>query len=67
MSYVPGLAVGRMFDLGYFRLPLFASSVLFVVCMFLTAECKEYWQFLLCQGFGIGVSPQLLYVSDILS
>ena len=58
MSYAPGLVVGRLFDLGYLRLPVFASSVFFSACMFLTAECKQYWQFLLCQGFGVGVSLQ---------
>ena len=59
MSYAPGLIVGRLIDWGYFRFPIFAASVLFVTCMVLTAECTQYWQFILCQGFGIGVSTQL--------
>ena len=33
--------------------------------MFLTAECTQYWQFLLCQGFGIGVSPYRLCMYPI--
>ena len=56
MLYAPGLPVGRLFDLGYLRLPVFLASALLVVCMFLNAQCTEYWQFLLCQGFGVGVS-----------
>ncbi|KAM5545602.1 hypothetical protein V8D89_000640 [Ganoderma adspersum] len=61
MGYSPGLIVGRLFDLGYFRLPVFASSVLFVACMFLTAECTQYWQFLLCQGFGMGITSGVFF------
>ncbi|PIL27918.1 MFS general substrate transporter [Ganoderma sinense ZZ0214-1] len=61
MSYAPGLLVGRLFDMGYFRLPVLASSVLFVACMFLTAECTQYWQFLLCQGFGIGITSGVFF------
>ncbi|KAM5529995.1 hypothetical protein V8D89_016340, partial [Ganoderma adspersum] len=61
MSYAPGLIVGRLFDWGYFRLPVFAASVLFVACMILTAECTQYWQFLLCQGFGIGTASAVFF------
>lgn len=52
---MPGLLVGRIFDLGWFRLPFALGSIMVVVSAFLVAECKEYWQFLLCQGFLIGV------------
>lgn len=52
---MPGLVVGRLFDLGYFRQTFFVCSVILVVATFLTAECKEYWHFLLCQGFAVGI------------
>ena len=52
-----------MFDKGHLRLPVLAASAVFVVCMFLTAECTQYWQFLLCQGFGIGVSNERCFVA----
>ena len=59
--FMPGLVLGRLSDMGYLRLPVFLASALLVTCTFLTAECKEFWQFLLCQGFGIGVRlPSLL-------
>ena len=58
--FMPGLVLGRLFDMGYLRIPVFLASVLLVVCTFLTAECTEFWQFLLCQGFGIGVRSLLL-------
>ncbi|KAM5536453.1 hypothetical protein V8D89_009889 [Ganoderma adspersum] len=61
MLYAPGLVVGRLFDRGHLRLPMLVASAVFVVCMFLTAECTEYWQFLLCQGFGIGLSTGVLF------
>ncbi|KAF8753498.1 Monocarboxylate [Rhizoctonia solani] len=28
---------------------------------FLTAECKEYWQFLICQGVGVGLASGFLF------
>ena len=60
---MPGLAFGRLFDMGYLRLPVGLASALLVACTFLTAECKEFWQFLLCQGFGIGVSHPCLFTT----
>lgn len=64
---MPGLATGRLFDMGYLRLPVFLASALAVICTFLTAECTEFWQFLLFQGFGIGVSGYTLVFSYIYS
>ena len=52
---MPGAFTGRILDMGYHKLPLGVASVLYVLCTFLTAECTEYYQFLLCQGFGMGV------------
>ena len=64
MLYAPGLVVGRLLDRVYLRLPVLVASVVFVICMFLTAECTQYWQFLLCQGFGIGVSHDRCFVAE---
>ncbi len=60
--FLPGLVAGRLFDLGYDRSLMLASSALLVCASFLVAECKVYWQFLLCQGIAVGVSilPDLL-------
>lgn len=54
--FIPALISGRLFDLGYLRSIIVVSSINLVVCTLLIAECHQYWQFLLCQGFGIGVS-----------
>ena len=53
---MPGLFIGQLFDRGYLKLPLFVSSLGLVVCTLLVAQCKVYWEFLLCQGFAVGVS-----------
>ncbi|KAL5634566.1 hypothetical protein ACGC1H_002568 [Rhizoctonia solani] len=60
-SRIQGLVTGRMFDLGYFRGPQLAAAALFIAGSFLTAECKEYWQFLLCQGFTVGIGCGFLF------
>ncbi|KAF8920290.1 MFS general substrate transporter [Mucidula mucida] len=58
---LPGLLTGRLFDLGYFRLPYFIASIVLIAATFLVAECKEYWQFLLCQGFAIGIACGMMF------
>ena len=55
---MPGLIVGRIFDMGYTKTPLVLASALLVAATFLTAQCTAYWQFLLCQGIAIGVSNE---------
>ncbi|CCO28592.1 Riboflavin transporter MCH5 [Rhizoctonia solani AG-1 IB] len=61
LVFFPGLLVGRLFDLGYFRIPQITASVVLVGGTFLTAECKEYWQFLICQGVGVGFASGFLF------
>ncbi|CAA7271138.1 unnamed protein product [Cyclocybe aegerita] len=55
LVFLPGLVVGRFFDLGYFRSIFLTSSAILVVATFLVAECKEYWHFVLCQGIMVGL------------
>ncbi|CAE7233090.1 unnamed protein product [Rhizoctonia solani] len=61
LVFFPGLIVGRLFDLGYFRIPQITASVALVAGTFLTAECKEYWQFLICQGVCVGFASGFLF------
>ncbi|KAG2106782.1 MFS general substrate transporter [Suillus discolor] len=58
---LPSLATGRMFDLGYFKIPFFAASCVLVACTFLIAECTQFWQLFLTQGVGLGVSCGFLF------
>lgn len=50
LVFMPGLLVGRLFDLGWFHETLITASCLLVVATFLVAECHEFWQFMLAQG-----------------
>ncbi|KAI9446197.1 MFS general substrate transporter [Lactarius indigo] len=59
--FFPALIAGRLFDLGYLRSILVLASINLVICTFLIAECNEFWQLLLCQGFGIGISCGLVF------
>ncbi|KAI5987323.1 MFS general substrate transporter [Pisolithus marmoratus] len=63
--YLPGLVTGRLFDLGYFKIPYFVASCRLIVCTFLTAECKHYWQFLLVQGLFTGLFSGIIYALAI--
>ena len=54
---MPGLFAGRLVDFGYFKLPVGVAGALLSLTTLLTAQCEEYWQFLICQGIAFGVSP----------
>ncbi|KAF9448295.1 MFS general substrate transporter [Macrolepiota fuliginosa MF-IS2] len=55
LIFMPGLVVGRLFDIGYFRITFMLSSALLITSVFLGAQCTKYWHFLLCQGFASGL------------
>ncbi|KIJ16609.1 hypothetical protein PAXINDRAFT_112537 [Paxillus involutus ATCC 200175] len=61
LLFLPGLIMGRSFDLGYFKIPYFAASCVLVSCNFIIAECTEYWQFFLVQGLGVGICSGILF------
>ncbi|KAK0490622.1 major facilitator superfamily domain-containing protein [Armillaria novae-zelandiae] len=61
LVFMPSVVTGRMFDIGYFTAPLLSASILLVLATFLVAECTQYWHFLLCQGFTIGLSCGLVF------
>ncbi|KAH8825933.1 MFS general substrate transporter [Flagelloscypha sp. PMI_526] len=61
LVFFPALISGRLFDLGHFRVPFGFWSAVFVVTIFLTAQCKQYWHFLLCQGFAQGLAAGMTF------
>ncbi|KAI6124764.1 major facilitator superfamily domain-containing protein, partial [Pisolithus croceorrhizus] len=63
--FLPGLLTGRLFDLGHFKIPFFTASCGLIACTFLTAECKQYWQFLLVQGLFTGSFSGIIYAQAI--
>ncbi|KAG7087561.1 hypothetical protein E1B28_013516 [Marasmius oreades] len=61
LLFLPGLIVGRLFDLGYFRVNLIWASLLLVLSIILVPECKVYWHFVLCQGFATGIAAGTIF------
>ncbi|KAJ7652944.1 MFS general substrate transporter [Mycena rosella] len=61
LIFLPGVFVGRIFDIGHFRIPFATGSILIITGTFLIPECKLYWHFILCQGFMIGLGCGLTY------
>ncbi len=55
LMFLPCLVWGRLFDLGYYKSVVLVCYIMLVISAFLVAECREYWHFVLCQGFAIGV------------
>ncbi|KAJ4310054.1 hypothetical protein N0V94_008640 [Neodidymelliopsis sp. IMI 364377] len=53
---------GSASDVGHFKLILRAGILLWIVGIFTTSVCLEYWQFLLAQGVCIGVANGFLFV-----
>ncbi|KAJ3767200.1 major facilitator superfamily domain-containing protein [Lentinula raphanica] len=61
LVFLPGLVSGRLFDLGIFRLPFVAASVLLVTATFLVGQCTQYWHFVLCQGLATGLGVGMVF------
>jgi len=55
-----GVQIGPLFDRYGPRWLIFSGSVVYVLSLVLTAECKKYWQFMLVYGILGGVSSALL-------
>ncbi|KAF9555808.1 MFS general substrate transporter [Agrocybe pediades] len=62
LVFLPGLVVGRLFDMGHHRSIFISSSIILVVATFLVAECTKYWHFLLCQGIVVGLGCGGIFV-----
>ncbi|KZV82065.1 MFS general substrate transporter [Exidia glandulosa HHB12029] len=61
LVFFPGLLTGRMFDLGWYRIPQLFWSIVLVVAVFLVAECTKYWHFVLVQGIMLGLASGCLF------
>jgi len=58
---LPSVLTGYLMDRGYFRGPLFISSVICLASVFIVAECRTYWQFMLVQGVLYGLSAGFIF------
>ncbi|KZS99111.1 MFS general substrate transporter [Sistotremastrum niveocremeum HHB9708] len=61
LIFATGLPLGRLFDLGIYHTPLMVASVIQVVSTLLVGQCKEYWQFFLCQGVAVGLASGCIF------
>ncbi|KAF9519672.1 hypothetical protein BS47DRAFT_1358009 [Hydnum rufescens UP504] len=61
LVFFPGLVSGRLFDIGYLRGPLFLASVFFIFCVFMIAQCTEYWQLMIVHGISLGIASGFLW------
>ncbi|KAJ3554833.1 hypothetical protein NM688_g2902 [Phlebia brevispora] len=62
-GFMPGILFGRLFDMGYLRLPMLSASALLVAATIATGQCTTYWQFLLCQGIATGIASGILFTA----
>ncbi|KAJ7087163.1 MFS general substrate transporter [Mycena epipterygia] len=65
MLFLPSIVVGRLFDLGHYRIPFACGGILVVITTIVVPECKVYWHFMLCQGFGTGIGSGLMFCTMI--
>lgn len=59
--FLPGLVSGRLLDRGHYHGPLLSASVLLVSATLAIAECRKYWQILICQGIITGLAAGVIY------
>jgi len=59
--FVGGLIAGRIFDSYGPKWLLRIGSAAYFLAFILLPECKEYWQFFLCQGVLFGIAIATVY------
>ncbi|KAF2163936.1 hypothetical protein M409DRAFT_25713 [Zasmidium cellare ATCC 36951] len=60
-----GILAGPLFDRHGPRLIMLVSSVAYLVMVFVLAECKEYWHFMLCLGLLGGSAAAALTTTGL--
>lgn len=60
-----GIAVGPIFDRGYFHSTLIFGTVIAVFGTMMTSLCTEYWQIMLAQGITVGVGTGCIFIPAI--
>ncbi|KAJ7087584.1 MFS general substrate transporter [Mycena belliarum] len=61
LTFGTAVLMGRLFDNGWFALPAATASVALVVLTVLIGQCTTFWEFLLCQGFAIGIASGVIF------
>ena len=60
-----GIAIGPLFDRFGPKWILYIGTSSYIVMIFLLAECRLYWQFLLCLGFLGGIAGACLTTTSL--
>lgn len=61
LTFLVAVFAGRLFDIGWFKVPILAASLLLVVATILVGECTKYWQLFLCQGLATGIATGAIF------
>ncbi|KAJ7457803.1 major facilitator superfamily domain-containing protein [Mycena latifolia] len=56
-----GCMSGPLFDAGYLKTMIASAGTLYVFSLFMTSISTEFYQFLLSQGFGVGIAMGFLF------
>ncbi|KAJ7237500.1 major facilitator superfamily domain-containing protein, partial [Mycena rebaudengoi] len=56
-----GCCSGPLFDAGYLKPMIAAGGTLYVFCLLMTSISTEFYQFVLCQGLGVGIAAGFLF------
>ena len=65
LLFLVGALVGPIYDSGYVRSLLVSGSFLSVFGLFMTSICRDYWQFLISQGFITGAGFGCLFLPGV--
>lgn len=61
LIFFVGMITGRLFDMGLFKPTITVGFVLWVFSMMMASLCTEYYQLLLAQGIGTGLSFGIIF------
>ncbi|KAG7097473.1 hypothetical protein E1B28_004816 [Marasmius oreades] len=60
-----GCVSGPFFDAGYFKSLIAGGGILYVFMLFMTSISTEFYQFILAQGIGVGLSAGMLFTPSL--
>lgn len=60
-----GCISGPLFDAGYLKSLVCVGGGLYVLCLMMTSISREYYQFLLAHGIGVGIGMGLIFSPSV--
>ncbi|KAF9266174.1 MFS general substrate transporter [Marasmius fiardii PR-910] len=64
-NLLTGCISGPLFDAGYFKHLIAGGGILYFFTLFMTSISTEYYQFILAQGIGVGLSAGMLFTPSL--